>query len=94
MVADAQNLFQHIYGGLKNDEAVSAIRAHETGYLIAGTTESFSSGDDGLTDFYLVRTNEVGSVIWSKAIDVGDFDDAEKQLCYFRFDGFGRHKRV
>jgi hypothetical protein len=52
----------HTYGGIYNEQCFSIDTAYnESGYLLAGYTESFGAGMD---DFYYVRINSTGSMIW------------------------------
>jgi hypothetical protein len=51
------------YGGSGNDWAYSVKQASDGGYIIAGTTFSFGAGNN---DFYLVRTDGSGNLLWNK----------------------------
>ena len=52
------------YGGSTgDDEGKSVVQTADGGYMIAGTTFSFGAGS---SDFYIIKTDGAGSVIWSK----------------------------
>ncbi len=62
--------FEKRFGG-RYEEAGKAILPLEDGFLIAGYTQSFGSGQD---DAYLIRTDRYGNKIWSKTYG-GRYDD-------------------
>jgi len=51
------------YGGLSGDEAYSVKQTNDGGYILAGNTNSFSIG---FSDFWLVKTNSDGEMVWNK----------------------------
>jgi hypothetical protein len=52
------------YGGYNDDGAYSLQQTFDGGYIIAGGTESFGAGGN---DVYLIKTNEDGDTVWTKA---------------------------
>src|SRR6266487_3139350 len=65
------SLFQKIYGGTKEDFGLDIAAAADSGYVIAGYTNSFGNGgSDGL----ITKVNKNGNVLWSKAVG-GSGDD-------------------
>ncbi len=50
------------YGGVHHDEAFAAIETNDTGYAIAGVTNSFGAGEH---DFWLVKINSSGKMEWN-----------------------------
>jgi len=56
-------LWNKTYGGARHDEAHSITRIPNGGFIIAGVTNSFGLGD---FDFWLIRTDSFGSILWSK----------------------------
>jgi mannose/fructose-specific phosphotransferase system component IIA len=52
-------------GGSSGDEAWSIIQSSDGGYVVAGRTYSFGAGYD---DFYVVKLDSSGNVIWTKTI--------------------------
>ena len=56
-------IWQNTYGGTKDDRAYAVCLAGVGGYLLAGTTESFSGTQ---ADVFIIRTDSAGNQIWSK----------------------------
>ncbi len=63
-LAVAQIMFQRHYGGTENDGGSSVLQTTDGGYIVVGTTESYGAGG---RDVYLIRTNEYGDTLWTKA---------------------------
>lgn len=63
--------FQHTYGGGNNDCGRSVQQTFDKGYIIAGATSSFGSG---ATDVYLIKTDSLGNMEWSKTFGSGNVD--------------------
>ncbi len=61
------------FGGSSSDEARSVQQTSDGGYILAGWTESFGSGNK---DFYLVKTNDIGIEEWSNAFGGTSLDEA------------------
>jgi hypothetical protein len=59
-------------GGSKGDRANSIVQGSDGGYVIAGWTESFGAG---FADFYVVKLDSSGNVVWTKTIG-GSLTDA------------------
>ena len=53
------------YGGASYDEGRSMSQTSDSGFIIAGQTISFGSGND---DIYLIKTNSFGDTLWTRAI--------------------------
>ncbi len=51
------------FGGINYDTAYSVLQTSDGGYAVAGRTDSFGAGDD---DFYLVRTDSGGNMVWNE----------------------------
>lgn len=60
--AAGNELWSKTFGGTGADNGWS-VHEHPDGYVIAGFTNSFGNGD---YDFYLIKTDENGEMIWSK----------------------------
>jgi hypothetical protein len=70
MISAQNTRYQKSLGGDKDDWSYSIDRTFDGGYVISGYTESYGSGGD---DVFVLKTNALGNVIWSKAYgDAGD----------------------
>ena len=61
--ATGDTLWARTYGGSVRDWGWSVLQTPDTGYIILGQTSSFGAGDK---DYYLVKTDASGSVVWDK----------------------------
>jgi hypothetical protein len=61
------------YGGTSIDGAFSVQQTSDGGYIVAGSTYSFSVG---LTDIFLIKTDVGGNVIWAKTYGGTNYDNA------------------
>jgi len=61
------------YGGTGEDYGYSLERTTDNGFAIAGSTSSFGAG---IYDFWLIRTDGLGNVIWSKTYGGKGYDEA------------------
>ncbi len=61
------------YGGTGDDVAFSVIETPDGGFALAGNTYSFGSG---LSDFWLVKTDWTGDVLWNKTYGGPNYEDA------------------
>jgi hypothetical protein len=59
----SQVTFERYYGGLSDDYGYSVQQTFDSGYIIAGTTESFGAG---MRDVYLIKTDSLGDTIWTR----------------------------
>lgn len=64
--------FEKTYGGISWDWGTSVQQTPDGGYVVAGFTESFGAG---LWDFYLIKTDSMGTVTWDTTYG-GSLDDA------------------
>jgi hypothetical protein len=62
------------YGGAGADEAWSLIATSDGGYALAGYTSSFGAGT---SDFWLVKTDSIGTMAWNKTYGGAGLDFAE-----------------
>jgi len=60
-----------IYGGADDDYGVSVQQTSDGGYIVAGRTYSYGSGD---ADVYLIKTNTSGDSLWARAYGGTDPD--------------------
>lgn len=56
-------IWQRAYGGVNSDEAYSVLQDSDGSYIIAGRTNSFGAG---LYDFWLLKIDSNGNIIWQK----------------------------
>jgi uncharacterized delta-60 repeat protein len=66
-------LWTKTIGGSLTDVAWSIIQSSDGGYVVAGVTESFGAGD---RDFYVVKLDSSGNVLWTKTIGGSSDDEA------------------
>jgi len=64
--------FMRTYGGPNVDLGYSVVQLSDSGYAIAGYTNSFSINGD--YDAYLVRTDKNGDTLWTKTYGGTDWD--------------------
>lgn len=62
--AFGDSLWTRTYGGISSEQGRSVKQTTDGGYIIAGKT--FSSFGVGGDDVYLIRTDTIGNVLWSK----------------------------
>lgn len=58
-------LWNKTYGGSEWEVAYSIIQTNDGGYALAGRTESYG---DGSSDFWLVKIDNSGNMLWNKTI--------------------------
>jgi hypothetical protein len=66
-------LWNKTYGGTEYDEAYSLVQTKDGGFALAGYTYSFGAG---YADFWLVRTDASGDVLWNKTYGGTNYDAA------------------
>lgn len=66
-------LWTRTYGGNNDDEAKSIQQTLDGGYVVAGAI--FSSGGNG-SDFYVVKTNAQGNLLWTRTYGGSGHDEA------------------
>jgi hypothetical protein len=67
-------VFSKIYGGSDLEYGKSIIETPDQGFLILGQTFSYGRG---VSDVYLIKTDEMGNVLWSKTYGTPNEDRAE-----------------
>jgi hypothetical protein len=70
------------YGGTNDDEAYALVQAIDGGYVLAGYTYSFGAGSG---DFWLVKTDALGNVQWTRTY--GGTSDEEARALVQTADG-------
>jgi hypothetical protein len=71
---NGDTLWTRTFGGSEDDVAYAVLETLEGDFLVAGYTESFGAGSK---DFYLVKTDESGDTLWTRA-----FGGTEDDVCY------------
>jgi uncharacterized delta-60 repeat protein len=72
-VCGLASTFAKTIGGSYDDVAYSIIQSSDGGYVVAGRTESFGAGS---RDFYVVKLDSSGNVLWTKTIGGSSEDRA------------------
>ena len=62
--ADGDTLWTQTYGGNSDDRAYCVQQTIDEGYIIGGYTNSFGAGSK---DFYLVKTDNAGNMLWTRS---------------------------
>lgn len=70
---DGNTQWNKTYGGLGRDEAYSIQQTSDGGYILGGSTRSFGAGS---SDFWLVKINSSGELMWNKTYGGLFFDIA------------------
>ena len=76
--------WEQYYGGMGYDYASCVQQANDSGYILAGGTDSFSS--DGSREVWLVKTDAAGSMQWTKTFGV-TFNSADAHSVQQTSDG-------
>jgi len=74
--ANGDVVWQKIYGGPGYDYANSIQQTSDGGYIVAGETYSFGAGG---YDFWVLKLNANGDVVWQKTYG-GSYDDYAKSI--------------
>ena len=59
------------FGGISSDRASSIQQTTDGGYILAGSTKSFSAGK---TDAWLIKTDTIGNQVWAKTFGGSEWD--------------------
>jgi type IX secretion system substrate protein len=73
LILNAQITFQKAYGGTGNDFGRAVQQTVDGGYILAGWTDSFGSGN---YDMYLIKTNANGDTLWTRTFGTIENDGA------------------
>ncbi|MFH1321231.1 MAG: T9SS type A sorting domain-containing protein [Bacteroidota bacterium] len=68
--AGGDTLWTKTYGGTTEDRGFSVQQTTDGGYIITGSTSSFGAGN---RDFYLIKTDASGNVLWTKTYGGNEF---------------------
>ncbi len=72
MDSDLNILWQKTYGGPEDEEPYGLAALDDGGFYLAGQTDSFGEGD---SDYWVLRVDSGGDVIWERAIGGAEWDD-------------------
>ncbi len=71
--------WQKNYGGINHDNATKVLQTNDGGYVVSGYTAS-SDGDvtgfHGLSDVWIVKTDDTGALLWQKTFGGSALDQA------------------
>ncbi len=70
--AQGDTLWTRTYGGSGNDYGYAVFPTRDSGFVIAGTTDSYGAGGG---DVYLVKTNARGDTLWTRTYGGGAGED-------------------
>jgi len=76
-------LWENTYGGSDHEWAVNMLQAEDNGYLLFGSTFSDDgdvSGLHGGGDFWLVRNDSLGNLLWQKCLGGSNNDRPEQMI--------------
>lgn len=65
-------LWSHLYGGNNIEQCKAFLKTNDQGFFLVGYTNSFAFNND--YDGYLVRTDSLGNVLWTKSIGTNNWD--------------------
>jgi len=71
--ANGNMMWNQTYGGTERDLAYSLVQTSDGGFALAGYTESFGAGD---YDYWLVKTDANGNMMWNQTYGGTDLDEA------------------
>ena len=71
--SEGQITFQKTYGGTSYEEGHSVQQTTDGGYIVAGLTGSFGAGQ---IDVYLIKTDSIGDLIWTKTFGSAALEDS------------------
>jgi hypothetical protein len=73
-------VWQKCLGGSATDSAYSVQQTADGGYVVAGFTYSSLTGEvgsnHGVSDFWIVKLNGLGNIVWQKCLGGSSFDEA------------------
>lgn len=75
--ANGYPLWRHIYGGVYQDRGYCVKHTTDGGYIITGYTAKNTFGD---YDVYLIKTDSIGTLLWSKSYGGYDYDEGKYVL--------------
>jgi hypothetical protein len=74
-IASAQSSWWRTFGGSWPDVGHSAQQTADSGYIIAGLTESFGVGAPGTGNVYLIKADSEGETLWTRIYGGAGYDE-------------------
>lgn len=71
-IADGQFIFQKTYGGAGNENIFSVKPTSDGGFIFTGNTTSYGTLGGEARDFFTIKTNNIGNVLWSRTVGQND----------------------
>ncbi|MDD5530575.1 MAG: T9SS type A sorting domain-containing protein [bacterium] len=75
--SSGDTLWTKTFGGTGDDRGYSVQQTQDSGFIIAGETESFGAGTPSYPNVYLIKTNSSGDTLWEKTIGGTGWDDGK-----------------
>ncbi len=75
-------IWQKLLGGSNNDDAYSIQQTSDGGFIVAGSSYSSNTGtlmgfnNNGLNDYWILRLDSSGEVVWQKLLGGSNYDEA------------------
>lgn len=88
--ASGDLIWEKSFGGMETDEARAITQANDGNIVIAGETRSNTldvSGNNGAADFWIIKIDTNGNLIWQKTLGGSGFDVA-RDISVTQDDGF------
>jgi len=73
--ANGNKVWDKTFGGSSNDYAWSGQQTSDGGYILAGATESFGSGNVYYPDAWLIKTDTDGNKVWDNTFGGSSSDE-------------------
>ena len=75
--ASGEKVWDRAFGGTGDEGGTSVQQTPDGGYIVAGSTVSFGSGED---DAWLIRVNDSGNEVWNRTYGGRDGDGASSVM--------------
>ncbi|MDD5528471.1 MAG: T9SS type A sorting domain-containing protein [bacterium] len=69
--SSGDTLWTKTFGGVREDESYSVQETQDSGFILAGVTNSFGAGD---IDVYLIKTDPLGDTLWTRTFGGDSID--------------------
>ena len=78
--SNGNSIWKNAFGGQYSDKSSSIIQTYDNGFIILGATDSNDgnvSGLHGYTDYWIVKLNSAGNLLWQKCLGGSETDFGE-----------------